>query len=157
MSTRLKYANEASVLADFVIDQGGEDRAINLIATRVADGGSVKKLCEEYGLNWGVLWAWIRKDDKRNGLYSGAMIARGEWRREALLDGWWDTAAKVPEENVTHGDVHKARDALAKAEGMYKVDDSGNKLGGGGGMPDKITIVFVDSHEGRPAERVING
>jgi len=103
------------------------------------------------------LWAWIRKDDKRNGLYSGAMMARGEWRRESLLDGWWDTAVQVPQDAVTHGDVHKARDALAKAEGMYKVDDSGNKLGGGGGMPDKITIVFVDSHDGRPAERVING
>jgi len=134
MSARQNYALSAAVLTDFVLSCGSEKEAIEVVVAYVANGGSVKKMCEHYGLDWGVLWAWIRKDNDRNGLYSAAMMARGEWRKEALLDGWWDTAGQIPDEGVTHGDVHKARDALAKAEGLY---DDGAKVK----VDTQITII----------------
>ena len=48
------------------------------------------------------------------------MMDRSAYRKERLLDGWWKTADSVVDEAPTHGDVHKAREALAKAEGMFK-------------------------------------
>ena len=119
MSSRITYANAAAVLTDFVLECGDEERAIDFIAQWLADGNSMKALCDTYGLQWGVVAAWIRKSPERDGRYSQAMVDRSAFRREKLLDGWWDTAEQVPEELVTHGDVAKARDALAKAEGMY--------------------------------------
>lgn len=44
---------------------------------------------------------------------------RDAFRKERLFDGWWMTAEQVPEEVVTHGDVHKAREALAKGMGVF--------------------------------------
>ena len=134
MSARQNYAMSAAVLTDFVLTCGSDKEAIEVVVAHIANGGSVRDLCTHYGLDWGVLWAWIRKDNGRNGMYEGAMMARGEYRREALLDGWWGTANMEVEDRVTHGDVHKARDALAKVEGMY---DDGAKVK----VDTQITIV----------------
>lgn len=119
MSSRITYANAAAVLTDFVLECGDEDRAIDYIAQWLADGNSMKALCETYGLQWGVVAAWIRKSPERDARYSQAMQDRSAFRREKLLDGWWATAESVPEEKVGHGDVAKARDALAKVEGVF--------------------------------------
>ena len=119
MSSRITYANAAAVLTDFVLECGDDDRAIDYIAQWLADGGSMKALCEQYGLQWGVVAAWIRKSPERDSRYIQAMLDRSAFRKERLLDGWWKTAQAVPEDVVTHGDVAKARDALAKAEGVY--------------------------------------
>ena len=125
MSSRITYANAAAVLTDFVLecsqgrqDVSPEDAAIDFIASWIADGGSMRALCEHYGLTWGVVAAWIRKDRDRDARYSQAMMDRSAMRRERLLDGWWETAESVPEDVVTHGDVHRARESLAKAEGV---------------------------------------
>ena len=119
MSSRLTYANAAAVLTDWVLESGSEQAAIEYVAQWIADGNSMEALCKQYGLMWGVLSAWIRKDARRNEIYQQAMLDRSALRRERLLDGWWATASQVPEEEVTHGDVHKAREALAKAEGVF--------------------------------------
>lgn len=119
MSSRITYANAAAVLTDFVLECGDEERAIDYIAQWLADGRSMRELCERYGLQWGVVAAWIRKNPERDARYSQAMQDRSAFRREKLLDGWWQTAESVPEEVVTHGDVAKARESLAKAEGVY--------------------------------------
>ena len=127
MSSRLTYANGAAVLVDFIRECEqcapagvvGDDAAIEYIAAWLADGGSMPGLCERYSLNWGVLTAWIRRSPERDARYRQAMLDRRAMRRERLLDGWWATAGEVPEDGVTHGDVHKARESLAKAEGLY--------------------------------------
>jgi hypothetical protein len=119
MSSRITYANAAAVLTDFVLECGDEERAIDFIAQWLTDGKSMRDLCDTYGLQWGVVAAWIRKNPERDARYSQAMADRSAFRREKLLDGWWATAESVPEEVVTHGDVAKARESLAKAEGVY--------------------------------------
>lgn len=134
MSSRITYANAAAVLADFVLECGDEERAIDYIAQWLSDGNSMKALCDSYGLQWGVVAAWIRRNPERDARYSQAMQDRSAFRREKLLDGWWQTAESRPEEVVTHGDVAKARDALAKAEGVY---EDGNKVK----VDTQITIV----------------
>ena len=102
----------------------GDDAAIEFIAAWLAnpdpERSSLQALCNQYGLNWGVLAAWIRGDDVRNARFQQAMADRDAFRKERLLDGWWRTAELVPAEVVTHGDVHKAREALAKAAGVFK-------------------------------------
>lgn len=143
MSSRINYANAAAVLTDFIRESEsmvpgsvGDDAAIDFIVQWVGNGGSMVGLCDQYGLQWGVLAAWIRKDATRNDRYMQAMADRGMIRKERLLDGWWDTATREVERAVEHGDVHKAREALAKAEGMFKVE--------GGGKGGSITITFDD-------------
>lgn len=119
MSSRITYANGAAVLTDWVLEAGSDEAAINFIAAWLADGNSMKALCEQYGLQWGILAAWVRGDPERNRRYQQAMQDRSAFRKERLLDGWWETAAQVPDDAATHGDVHKAREALAKAEGIF--------------------------------------
>lgn len=156
MSNRTNYANASAILTDFVLecyqcleskfDADGkaitaDDAAIDFIAAWVCDpeAGSLPGLCRQYGLQWNVLAAWIRKDDKRNQRYKLAMADRGEMRRERLLDGWWETASLSVDKPAEHLDVHRARESLAKAEGMFKPE-----IGSGKGS---ITISFdeVDS------------
>lgn len=131
MSSRINYANNAAVLVDWIreCDQlspesRGDDAAIDFIATWLADGGSMARLCEQYGLNWGTLAAWVRKDQRRNERFAQAMVDRKAYRQERLIDGWWDTAQSNVEEAAGHGDVHKARESLAKTMGMFKEEVS---------------------------------
>ena len=131
MSSRITYANGAAVLVDFIREceqcapEGvvGDTAAIEFIAAWLSNPdpaqSSLQKLCGHYGLNWGVLAGWIRNDPVRNARFSQAMLDRDAFRKERLLDGWWETASQVPKDGVTHGDVAKARDALAKAEGVF--------------------------------------
>lgn len=119
MSTRLTYASAAAVLTDKVLEWGGEEAAVEYLTSHLANGGSMQDFCVQNGLNWGLLAAWIRGNPDRNARYSQALMDRDVWRKERLIDGWWQTAESVPEEAVTHGDVHKARESLAKASGMY--------------------------------------
>ena len=137
MSGRITYANNAAVLTDWVMEcwqcakhagvkkeDGSEltpdEAAIDFIVAWLADGGSVKGLCESYSLSWGVLWAWVNRNDARKMAYESAMAARGVLRREGLIDAWSATAEQVPDVGVQHVDVHRAREALAKAEGVFK-------------------------------------
>ena len=156
-ATPIKYADCASALTDWVLGMGDAKGAMDFIGNWVASGRSMIAFCKHYGLDYGVVGSWIRGDKDRDVVYQAALRDRGSYRREKLVDGFWQTAQMVPVDPVSHGDVHRAREALAKVEGMYKTDDNGGRFGGGGGMPEKITIVFVDSHEGRPSEKVING
>lgn len=143
MSSRLTYANAAAVLVDWIAEQGGEAEAIEFIAAWLADAktgehnNSMQALCDTYALNWGLLAAWIRKEPERDTRYRQAMADRGAMRKERLLDGWWKTAALEPAQEVSHGDVHKAREALAKAEGVFAEGKGGVQLPDGG----KITII----------------
>jgi hypothetical protein len=126
MSSRITYANGAAVLTDWILecasnrpDLTAEEAAIDYIVAWLANGGSMQDFVGRYSLNWGVLAAWIRKDERRNAMYQQAMMDRSAFRKEKLIDGWLSTAAMVPEDVVSHGDVHKAREALAKVEGLY--------------------------------------
>lgn len=150
MSSRITYANASAVLTDWVLENGGEEGAIDYLASWLADGNSMQALCTQYSLTWGVLAAWIRKSPERDGRYRQAMLDRSALRKERLIDGWWDTAAQVPEDAVTHGDVHKARESLAKAEGVFEKGASVS-IGSGDGTPKSITVTFVDAVDGRPA------
>ena len=167
MSSRLTYAAGGAALADWVVQCWNDapvkadgsryepdEAAIGYLAQWVADGNAVQAFCERYGLNWWVLAGWIRKSPERDSIYKQAMADRSAFRQEALLDGWWRTASMLPVAEVTHGDVHKAREALAKAEGMFKPDVS-EAGSGGNGMPSKITITFVDAKDGRPVDNVV--
>lgn len=106
-------------MVDKVLEWGGEDAAIDYLASYLAGDGSLTEFCRQNGLNWGLLAAWIRKSPERNARFQQALMDRDAWRKERLLDGWWDTASREPEVAVTHGDVHKAREALAKASGLF--------------------------------------
>lgn len=151
MSSRVNYAHAAAVLVDWIATMEGEDQAIDFLAAHIADNGSIPEFCQQQGLMWGVLAAWIRKDEERNKRYQQALADRGAMRKEHLLDGWWQTAKEVPESAVTHGDVHKAREALAKAEGVFESGKAGITVTPGDGTPKSITVTFVDAAEGRPA------
>lgn len=177
MSSRTRYAHNAAVLMDWVLEcyecakwdareRGAsaeemhaitpEGAAIDFLAAWIAGGGSLqefmdggyreqvkrdgastlKGLSDAYGLPWNVLAAWIRKDAERDRRYRAAMADRGAIRKERLIDGWWRTAdIEVPEDMATHNDVHKAREALAKTEGMFKGDV---------GVKGSVTITFDD-------------
>ncbi len=145
MSSRLTYANGAGVLTDFVMDCWNclpskygtdgvaispDEAAIDFIVAWVGGldkeedekkgRGSFDGLCQAYGLSWPVLAGWIRGNPERNRRVQQALQDRGMIRKERLLDGWWQTAKiAVPEGQATHGDVHKAREALAKSEGLF--------------------------------------
>jgi hypothetical protein len=130
MSSRLTYANGAASLVDWIREceqmtpeLKGDDAAIEFIAAWLSnpdpERSSLQKLCGAYGLNWGVLAGWIRRDPVRNARFQQAMADRDAFRKERLLDGWWQTAEQKPEDVVTHGDVHKARESLAKAVGVF--------------------------------------
>lgn len=163
MSSRETYANAAAVLTDWIAEQGGDVAAVDFIAawlsapkkTEESDGGfhnnSMQALCSEYSLNWGLLAAWIRKDPGRDGRFRQALVDRGALRKERLLDGWWRTADAVVVDAVTHGDVHKAREALAKAEGVFEGGKAVTINQGGDGTPRSITVTFVDAVDGKPA------
>lgn len=160
MSSRINYSNHAAVMVDFVLEcynaavgagvkitasDGGkrdptpDEAAIDFIVTWISDHeneqGSLLKLCRMYALNWGTLHAWIRKDAERNRLYQQAMADRKLARLEFVLDGWMDTAAMPVEKSAEHLDVHRARESIAKAEGMFKPD---------GAVKGSITITFDD-------------
>jgi hypothetical protein len=141
VSNRINYANNAAVLTDWVMecwqcakhagvkkDDGSEltpdEAAIDFIVAWLADGGSIKQMCEQYSLSWGILWAWVNRNDVRRSAYDAALAARGMLRREGLIDGWTATAEQVPDVGVQHVDVHRAREALAKAEGMFKASEA---------------------------------
>ncbi len=126
---------DAAILADFILECGGENETIEFIAAWIADGESMDELVKDggykrrrglndiaatYALNWGVLAAWIRKDNRRNQRYIEAMQDRGAIRRERILDKWWEVAKKDPDGAPSFGDVHKALEALAKTESMFK-------------------------------------
>lgn len=115
----MTYAAAASVLADWINENGGEDASVDFIAAWIADGNSIRQLCTDHALTWGVLAAWIRQVPARDARYKQAMLDRGVFRKERLLDDWWKTADETPDTAPTHGDVHKAREAIAKAEGVF--------------------------------------
>lgn len=119
MSKRLVYANAAAILTDWVLENGGEQETIDFLAAWIADGKSLREMCDTYALTWGVLAAWIRQDKERNFRYQQALIDRKAFQQERLLDGWWETANLPVDAPASHGDVHKARDSLAKTLGMY--------------------------------------
>jgi len=133
MSSRTTYARYGADLADWIAENGGEEESIGLIVAHLCDSGSMTRFVVDHDLNWGVLAAWIRKSPERNSLYSQAMLDRGQIRKEKLLDGWWETADSVVDDAPGHVDVHRAREALAKAEGVFK-----DSVSAGGG----ITIRF---------------
>lgn len=137
MSSRLTYANAAGALTEWVMQcwhdapaktdgtrYEPDEAAIGYLAQWVADGYSVQEFCNRYGLNWGVLAGWIRKSPERDAIYRQALVDRDAWRKEKLLDLWWQTAEAVVEDAPTHGDVHKAREALAKTSAMFTPDNS---------------------------------
>jgi len=93
MSSRLTYANGAALLTDFVLECGqgkpdvpAEEAAIEYIAAWLADGKSMKALCEQYGLNWGVTAAWIRGDPVRDARYRQAMTGLQPEQRRSDTD-----------------------------------------------------------------------
>ena len=137
MSSRLTYAAGGAALADWVVQcwmdapvkaDGSryepDEAAIGYLAQWVADGESVQAFCERYGLNWGVLAGWIRKSPERDAIYRQALVDRDAWRKEKLLDLWWRTAEAASPDELTHGDIHKARESLAKVGGMFTPDNS---------------------------------
>lgn len=137
MSSRLTYAAGGAALADWVVQcwtdapvkaDGSryepDEAAIGYLAQWVADGFSVQAFCERYGLNWGVLAGWIRKSPERDAIYRQALVDRDAWRKEKLLDLWWRTAEASSPDELTHGDIHKARESLAKVGGMFTPDTS---------------------------------
>lgn len=137
MSSRLTYAAGGAALAEWVVQcwtdapvkadgtrYEPDEAAIGYLAQWVADGFSVQEFCERYGLNWGVLAGWIRKSPERDAIYRQALVDRDAWRKEKLLDLWWQTAEGVVAAELTHGDVHKARESLAKVGGMFTPDNA---------------------------------
>lgn len=119
MSSRLTYANAAAHLAEWVIDNGGDGKAIDYFVAHVAEGHGIPEFCTANALMWGVLAGWIRNDPDRNTRYQQAMLDRGAFRKEKLLDLWWEKARATPPDAPSHGDVHKAQEAIAKAEGIF--------------------------------------
>lgn len=140
MSRRELYAAAGAALADWVLKNGGEQGAIEFLATFVAsdESGSLWEFCNNEGLNWSILSMWIRKDEKRNLAFRTALTDRSAFRKERLLDGWWKTAALKVEKPPEHQDVHRAREALAKAEGMLGPNAGAVNISGEG-----VTVQIV--------------
>lgn len=180
MSNRLRYADEASRLVEVVEesrqqaerlglknDKGmpltGDEALIAFLVAWVttpkrADGDpggfhdpGIPAFCKAYALGWGVLAAWIRRGPERNSAFQQGLLDRGLIRKERLLDLWWQQAEAKPDDAPTHGDVHKAREALAKAEGVFESGKAGITVTPGDGTPKSITVTFVDAAEGKPA------
>jgi alpha-beta hydrolase superfamily lysophospholipase len=100
-------------------DGTADDKAVDYFVAELSGGKSVPEFMVQEWLEWPIFAAWLRKDVKRNARYMQALADRSALRKEKLVDLWWDTAVQEPEEAPGHGDIHKAREALAKAEGMF--------------------------------------
>lgn len=74
----------ADLLADrqrfgaWVSECGGESGALDFIIAEVYSGVLLSALCEANGLNRGVLYAWMMREDERWGLYERALQARAD-------------------------------------------------------------------------------
>ena len=113
-----------------------DEKAVDYFVAELAGGKSVPEFMQQEALDWPVFAAWLRKDEARNARYLEALKDRSALRKEKLVDGWWETASMAVEKAAEHGDVHKAREALAKAEGMFEKASSVSVTGDG-----KITII----------------
>ncbi len=155
MSRRELYADAGTRLAEWIIRCGGDEKAIDLLCAYVADpeGGSLSDFCQEEGLMWSMLATWIKKDDKRNALYKQGLDNRGAIRRERLLDGWWKTVQiKVADSQATHRDIHQAREALAKAEGMPGFSNAPAVNVNGDGVTVQIVRFAGDEPAAQPVQ-----
>ncbi len=153
MSKRMRYAESAGRVIQWVdeiaaniadYDVGSPPRratpaekAVAYFASSISDGQGYAEFVEQEALPSGVFLAWVRNDERLNEVYTQSLKDRGVLRREQLLDAFWKTAKiDVPDTEATHADVHRAREALAKGEGLFKQGDASVK--------GSITVTFDD-------------
>jgi len=111
--------------------------SIRYLVGELVGGKSVEEFVEQEGLDWPMLSAWIKSDEKLSERYRDALGDRKVLRHERLLDGWWRKArVEVSDELLTHSDQNKAMENLAKAEGLFSVGD--------GRVKGSVTITFDD-------------
>lgn len=96
---------------------------------------SINRFMVNEGLDWPAFSAWLKIDAKRQAALEQAKKERGYIERESLKDGWWNTALMVPVDPVTHADVHRSRDSIAKSVGAFTPVDGGQVTG-------SVTITF---------------
>ena len=148
MSNRTNWAERASRLVSWQNEIGVLARAggleiddaeasLQYLINELTGGKSVEEFVVQEAVDWPMLAAWVKADEKRHERYKAAFSDRKVLRHERLLDGWWKKAkVEVPSELLTHGDQNKAMENLAKAEGLFKQ--------GEGGVKGTITVTFDD-------------
>ncbi len=129
-------AKELGATPEFLAAMDPDEEAMKYTISRLLeqeDGKrtSIPQFMVDEGLDWSSYAAWIEVSPKRKAAWESLKKDRNFFARESLLHGWWQTAGMKPDSAVTHGDVSKARDSIAKAEGIFKqvVEHSGKEDG----------------------------
>lgn len=82
---------------DFRVECGGDDAALFFLCAQVASGVSLKTVCKEYVIDYGLMWAWLSEDSER--------LHRYELALKGLADAYVSEAVGVAddEEDVSRG------------------------------------------------------
>ena len=128
-------AKEVGATEQELFDMRDDEQALRYLVDSLVGGATIPQFMIDEGLDWPAFSAWLMVEPKRYEAYQAALKNRSFIAKENLRDGWWRTAGiAVPEAAATHGDVHKAREALAKDLKMF--DDKSDAK-----ADVKITIV----------------
>ena len=140
---------ELDIFEDRIQEAGGEDALMALVCAHVATNGSIGDFCAHYGLDQGLLGAFIAEKPERMEWFHNAL----RWTAEVDVSGTVQLADAATTED------YKVR-ALQigtrfKRAGVYAPARFGDKAVGVpvtpvGGTPTSITVTFVDARDGRP-------
>jgi len=65
--------------------KGDEEQTMDVLCTHVSNGGSLIELCKAWGVTYGSVASWLRKDRKRSVRWVDAQNDRAEWGKERIL------------------------------------------------------------------------
>ena len=88
-SRLVSWQNEIGVLAragGLVIDDA--EASLQYLINELTGGKSVEEFVVQEAVDWPMLAAWVKADEKRHERYKAAFSDRKVLRHERLLDGW---------------------------------------------------------------------
>lgn len=141
------------ILEDRISEAGGEEELVFMICAQVAGGATLTQWCEHYGLQRGLVWAFLTEREEWFERYKRAL--------KGVADEWVGEVVGLADEATedTLGVSKLGIDTRLKAAGYYDKDRFGSKgvsdgTGGGTppGLPAVVEVRFVDAREGRVIE-----
>ena len=137
-------------------NSGGDDMAMFMLCAQVADRVRIKTYCEDMGLDYGLMWAWLSATPERM-----AQLERArEGQADSLLDEVRDIVDTRDEGEGLAGLGHRKLRSetyirLAAKVNPHRYGDHKGAGGGGAvnisGSDVKVQIVrFAEPENGRP-------
>lgn len=144
-----------------LVEEYGEDGALELIVGRVADGEmTLADVSKSMGLTYSVLWRWLAGDPERMAAYRASLEAKADMEAHRILE----IADGADAETVAVDKLRiDSRKWLSERWGRKQYGGEAEKNGGGitvvveRGMKAEVTVGGVlrigsDTDKGYPAE-----